>query len=685
MKLFRKSMCLLLAVVMVLGLAITAYADPTTATLSVTASKINPAVGEEFSVYLNASDEISGIFIFQMDLYYDQELFKYVGANTAFTPNHNTNKTTGERYIRLTWMDFNSQTVIPKGQFCELKFKVLKAGDYHFELTTCKIGGLKPDDGSGADRTDRIMDVATAPGSVDVTAVEAPAFVGYAVSASEDKTVTVGESAEVKINVSNSDSIITTYNAYDLTLTYDTDKLTYNSCTAADALAVVKEDVPGTIRVIGFGDDKNLDTPAATLNFTAKGTGEAEVKITSAKVDIGSQAVGSDAPDAAILDDTTVISVTGYTVTLGEGLSGESTVAPGADYTFTATDADNYDYVISATMGGETTTANDNGDGTYTIPGVTGNLVINATMTPKSYNVTVEGTGAGDVTAASKATYNTDYTFTVTEDDNYTYTPTVTVGGKAYTLGTPENGKYTIPGIDIKGDIVISVTKTVKPSSVVSVTKPDYVKGNDTATKGQDYTFTVDKEEGYDYSEPTVKVGEQDVTDKVVKNDDGSYTIPGSTITGNITIEVTKTAAVAVDVVEYLTLDGKVMYLVTASGTLPEGQVAKYDGMSMFWSEKYNAYAYLVISADNLEAVKAEAAAKVKVAEGTSAGTVDYSGDVNGTGLIDVNDAQLTYDMYNTKYSSFDVVSMLKFLNADVNGDKTVNVSDATAIVNLIK
>ena len=676
MKIFKKSMCLLLAVVMVLGMAITASAVETTETMSVTASKTNPAVGEEFSIYLNASGDIAECGCFQMDLYYDQDLFEYVGANTAFTPNHNTNKTTGARYIRLTWLDLTSQTVIPKGQFCELKFKVLKAGEYHFQLTNIVISDYKGD---------AIMNVATAPGSVDVAATEAPAFVGYAVSASEDKTVTVGESAEVKINVSNSDSIITTYNAYDLTLTYDTDKLTYNSCTAADALAVVKEDVPGTIRVIGFGDDKNLDTPAATLSFTAKGTGEAEVKITSAKVDIGSQAVGSDAPAAFLLDDTTVIKVTGYTVTLGEGLSGESTVAPGADYTFTATDADNYDYVISATMGGETTTANDNGDGTYTIPGVTGNLVINATMTPKSYNVTVEGTGAGDVTAADKATYNTDYTFTVTEDGNYTYNTTVTVGGKTYSLGAPENGKYTIPGTDIKGDIVITVTKTVKPSSVVSVTKPDYVKGNDTATKGQDYTFTVEKEDGYDYSEPTVKVGGVDVTDKLVKKENGSYTIPGSSITGNITIEVTKTAAVAVDVTEYITLNGKVMYLVTASGTLPEGQVAKYDGMSMFWSEKYNAYAYLVISADGLETVKAEAAAKVKVAEGTAAGTVDYTGDVNGTKVIDVNDAQLTYDMYNAKYESFDAVTMPKFLNADVNGDKTVNVSDATAIVNLIK
>lgn len=677
MKIFKKSMSLLLAVLLILSLTVTAFAEETTATLGVTASKTDLTVGDEFSVYLNASDDITGIFTFQMDLCYDKEMFEVVSINTQFNSKNNVEQSK----IRFGTLDMTSKTVMAKGQFAEVKFRVLKTGSYRFQLTECIIGGMDME--TYTDYT--IMDVATAPGIVDVTAAEAPAFTGYAVSASEDKTVAVGENAEVKVAVSNSDSIITTYNAYDLTMTYDTDKLTYVSCTAADENAVVKEDVLGTIRVIGFGGDKTLDTAAATLTFQAKGVGDAEVKLTAAKVDIGSQAVGNDAPAAFLLDDTTVIKVTGYTVTLGEGLSGESTVAPGADYTFTATDADNYDYVISATMGGETTTANDNGDGTYTIPNVTGNLVINAAMTPKSYNVTVEGTGAGDVTAADKATYNTDYTFTVTEDGNYTYNTTVTVGGKAYTLGTPENGKYTIPGTDIKGDIVISVTKTVKPSSVVSVTKPDYVKGNGTATKGQDYDFTVEKEEGYDYSEPTIKIDGQDVTDKLVKNDDGSYTIPGSSITGNITIEVTKTAAVTVDVTEYITLNDKAMYLVTASGNFAEGQVANYDGMSMFFSEKYNAYAYLVISADSLETVKAEAAAKVKVAEGTAAGTVDYSGDVNGTKVVDVNDAQLTYDMYNTKYSSFDVVSMLKFLNADVSGDKKVNTADATAIVSLIK
>ena len=46
--------------------------------------------------------------------------------------------------------------------------------------------------------------------------------------------IAVGESAEVKVTVSNSDSAVTAYNAYDLALTYDTDKLPYNSYTVAD-------------------------------------------------------------------------------------------------------------------------------------------------------------------------------------------------------------------------------------------------------------------------------------------------------------------------------------------------------------------------------------------------------------------------------------------------------------------
>ena len=64
---------------------------------------------------------------------------------------------------------------------------------------------------------------------------------------------------------------------------------------------------------------------------------------------------------------------------------------PGADYTFTAKDP-HYDYTFDAKMGEDAVTPTDNGDGTFTIKNVTGNLNIKAaSKTPKTYTVTVEG------------------------------------------------------------------------------------------------------------------------------------------------------------------------------------------------------------------------------------------------------------------------------------------------------
>lgn len=51
---------------------------------------------------------------------------------------------------------------------------------------------------------------------------------------------------------------------------------------------------------------------------------------------------------------------------------------------------------------------------------------------------------------------------------------------------------------------------------------------------------------------------------------------------------------------------------------------------------------------------------------------------------MDASDAQLIWNMYNAVYSDFDTVSVAKFLEADVNADKTVNVNDAAAVINKI-
>ena len=58
--------------------------------------------------------------------------------------------------------------------------------------------------------------------------------------------------------------------------------------------------------------------------------------------------------------------------------------------------------------------------------------------------------------------------------------------------------------------------------------------------------------------------------------------------------------------------------------------------------------------------------------------------DVNMSGLVDANDAQLVYNMYNAVYPDFTEVSMEKFLRADVNSDRKVDVTDSDAIINFI-
>ena len=495
----------------------------------------------------------------------------------------------------------------------------------------------------------------------------------YTISAGSGSTVSVGQTANVTCTVTSDTA--STYNAYQLTVTYDSDKLTY----AGINTNAIVSDQNGTLTIIGFGADRTCGTDNIVLTFTAKAAGTANVTLTSARIDESGNASGADAPAANIAGGLTVIKVN-YSVTLGEDFTGDNTVEPGKDYTFTAKDK-HYDYTIDARMGSSKADVIDNGDGSYTIKNVTGNLTITATKTPKSYTVTVNGTGSADVTAAANATYLTAYTFTLTKDDKYTYTVSATVDGKAYTPTLASDSKtYTIASADVTGNIVITVTKDLKPVTTTEITftgtgSADVVGGTtQTAENGKDFTFKLNADADYDY---TVKLG----TETLTPDTSGKYTIPSAKLTGTaltVTVEKTAKQTAEVNVYEYIKLDGKAIYLVTASGTVADGKVMAYDGNAMFWSEKYKAYAYLVIS--NTELTKAEAAKKVTQASATKT-SIAYDGDVNLTGKIDVNDAQLVWNMYNAKYEDFSTVSMRKFLEADLNGDHKLTVLDAAAVI----
>lgn len=499
---------------------------------------------------------------------------------------------------------------------------------------------------------------------------------GYSVAASGGAGINVGEEATVALNVTHKDG--NAYNAYYFEVSYDTSVLTYKS---ADVQDVVVDETTGTLKIAGYGANKDSGTAAATLTFTGKAVGAGKVTITKANVDAKANANAQDAP-AANIDETTAaatITVGGYSVTLPEGFSGAASAAAGTDYTFKANGDDYGCYDVTATMGGETTTVTNNGDGSFTIKNVTGEIVV--TATPKTYAVTVTGTGAGDVSEnAATATYKTDYTFKLTKADGCNYTVTVTAGGNTVTATATTEGVYTISGADIKGELIITVEKTaiVIPTTTITITgDTDDVQGGLilTAKNGEDTTFKINRKDGYTY---TVKAGDTELT----VGADGTVTIPGSLLTGApLTVTVTKTAVnpYSVEVYEYVKLDGQSIWLVVAKSD----SVLAYGADTMFTSEKYGGYCWLVISAENADTVKTEAIAAVKAGSGTAAAVV-YTGDVNATGKVDVNDAQLVYNIYNTEYASFDALSRAKFLAADVNGDHTVTVLDAAAVVNTV-
>ena len=231
-----------------------------------------------------------------------------------------------------------------------------------------------------------------------------------------------------------------------------------------------------------------------------------------------------------------------YSVTLPEGFNGAATVGHGKDYTFTAQQDPHYDYSFAgSTMGGDAATVVNNGDGTFKVTGVTGNLIICSNRTPKTYTVTVTGNGAADATAAARATYATDYTFTLNKDAGYDYTVAATIGGKDCTPALAADGEtYTIPGTSITGNIVIHVTKTQKAPTTTAISFTGSGSGDvaggtsQTGKTGEDFTFTINEKAGYTY---TVKLGEETLT-----KTNGQYTIPGARLTGAaLTVTVEKT------------------------------------------------------------------------------------------------------------------------------------------------
>lgn len=492
-----------------------------------------------------------------------------------------------------------------------------------------------------------------------------------------------------------------TYNTFFFQFSYDAEKLDFANAAignSSETPAIINDNSDaGLLTIGGYGEPRS--DSSIMLNFTVKAAGEATVKLVKAQMDVRANAA-KDAQTASVpagQSNTVTILCGGFPVVLPDCATGAAYVTASGDYTFTADPGYNYDF--SATVNNEKVDIINNDNGSYTIENVTGELVIIANSTPtiKTYAVTVKGDGSGDVSAPTSAKHGQNYTFTVTQAANYDYAVAVTVNGQPVTCTVSSSGSnaytYTIPAKSVTGPVVITVKKTL-PSGTTMITfngngtSDEWQKGvSRLISNGSDFDFYTDQHDGFDYSisaagqSGIIPVSETGKTGEIgVK-----YTIPGQYITGGIiTITITKAQHFDWNVIvsPYVDTDGSTIWLITASPD-PKPEETKslyYGGKPMLWSEKYKSYAWLLLSSKSQDTVKADAEAAITIKE-NAVTSIEYGGDVNGTGHIDINDAQYIYDLYNAKHSALD---MEKFLRCDVNGNREVSVDDVQAVVSLL-
>lgn len=510
----------------------------------------------------------------------------------------------------------------------------------------------------------------------------------YTVALSEPEVTMVGQTVTVEVTISAGTGA---YHAYDLKVVYDGQMLEFLSCAQSGATPECWEEEDG-LRIVGYGETKNGNLK---LSFRALKAGTTKITLISARVDERTGAPSRDTPEATVTNPTATLTIAGeYPVTLDDGLMADSLIArAGEDFVFRTKETRNYTYTPTATVAGRAVTVYTDGEDTYHLAGedIRGAVVITANRQARSYAVRFRGEGgSGDKTAL----YNSDYVFTVTEKTGYVRSVQVTIGGNAYSSYTVRGNKYTIPGTDITGDIVIQITTTKKGTTSGSTgttgstgsnsgsrtvtflgSGAGDAKGNTRVAANRDYTFTLTRKKGFSYT-VTAKVGDTVVpcTEDVQT---AQFTIPAKSITGALTITIVKEAVP--EIYTYLTLDRRYLYLVTFDGELEKDQIPLYGGRAMVRTEQYGGYSYLVVSSQEIEEFTQEARLAMTMGTGELVEQAQYTGDVDRNGQRNRQDIMLVQQMYNAKYLLTDV-EMIQFLNADLNGDRKLDIRDAAAV-----
>lgn len=733
----KRILALFMAVVLVIGLLPSAAfaAEGDSPIVVSTADKTNVKPGEKLTITYTLAHDLDYMTALDIVLRYDATLFQFVSTDidgSVWFDNPTQNGAYGadsQALVRIRQYNDDNEETIAAGKICSVTFASLDnisgaQTAFFFNGTT----GISRSSIEVDEETLYVKDGAFNHGESDPIKVTItpdgagpiPTATGYTVSMGADQQVAAGQQVRIPVTVASGEKGITGFNAYDMTFTYDPTALTLNTKTG-DAANLTVEDNNGTVRVRRYGAPLALGE-ALALDFTAKATATSTVKLTNAKFDLDANSINFDAPEATISDADTVVNANNFTVTLPDAFTSDETrlVPKGGSFTFKPVDS-HYTYTFTVKMGdtvteGLTFGAND----TYTIEKISGNVEVTCTgKTPKQYDVKykIDEDVEQDVTKGPETvTYLNDYSFVVTPRAGYSYRVIYSVdNGDPFVhtvIAVPtanDDGTltYTIPGKEIVGGVEIWIDANTESGIPVVFTGngvEDAASGNASSMgKNMPYYFTLNQRESCDYTvtayyQPLASSTASKRPATVRSLGNGKYVVEAVNYNDylyvyahswNLVVKVEKVShsAEEVTVSKYLELNDKTMMLVTVKGTPEGGSAFTYDGNTMYKVEGYGTdrYAWLVIVDKGQTLTQEGAAAKVAISAADNVVTITPSFDVNRTGKVDVNDAQLVYDMYNGTYSNFTQVSVEKFLRADVNATKVVDHTDAVAIVNQFK
>ena len=732
----KRVVSLLLALIMLLSVVPAVYAAETDDVFSVKFDNTTPCAGDTITATMYLDKSTADAYIVTSRILYNMDVLtcvsvEFEGVELPYTI---TEKRSGDykAILKISEDGTSDDTIakklqsLPLGAFAKIKFKVSESCDIGQAINYRVTGSLGSQDmmAYATWKSDFTM-VVTEKGGSTITVPKTET--GYSVSMGADQQAIGGQKVRIPVTVASSEKGITGFNAYDMTFTYDPAALTLNT-TSDSAANLTVEDNNGTVRVRRYGAAVALGE-ALALEFTANKATSSTVTLTSAKFDLDANSINFDAPAATITDADTAVKAL-WNVSLPDGFAsaaadGSTLVENGADFTFKAVDP-HYEYTLRITTNGQTQEVTVKG-GSYTIENVTDNVQVTVvSKVGRTYTLKFVGSGvdAGLVTPTTATVqYPNDYDFTVKfPGTGYKTTVKFAPSDNKFDVERLENGDYAYKLLgnylvgDENGEITVTVEKvenTAKKDIIVAGSGSEAFSADNALTfyAGENCTFKLDKnEQYYDYE---LVVWYTDSSNHTVRptpkdNGDGTYTIVNMP-NADMHITIHKMAKAldpdAVDVVKYLELDNKTMYMVTVWGELSHTNLGStnttyiaytYDDNLMYDTSYYTApngtkgaSSWLVIVDKGEEFTKEEALKHLKLVESTQEQNKNISlvyfgidPNVNGSkgGQLDINDVQLVYDMYNSLYENFEQVSVKKFLLADQTLDRQLNSADAVKL-----